>query len=246
MEKDREAFLVGTSGWTYEHWKERFYPAGLPKNRWFEFYLTRFPTVEINATFYRFFKDQTYLNWRERTPAGFKFVLKAPRLITHLKHLLDVEDDVRQFWNSVTLLGDKLGLVLLQIAPDTPYDPVRLRRAIQAFGNPHQVAVEFRREDWYNEEIRGLLQEIGAVFCDADSPRFQLTGWVTSPNGYLRLHGRENWYSYNYSDEDLREIASKARQMQVNGASRIFIFFNNDLEAYAPANALSLLKFLDG
>jgi uncharacterized protein YecE (DUF72 family) len=244
MEKDRRFVLVGTSGWTYEHWKGRFYPAGLPKSRWFEYYLTLFPTVEINATFYRFFKDQTYLNWRERTPAGFRFVLKVPRLITHLKQLLNVEEDIQQFWNSAHLLGDKLGLVLLQIAPDMPYDPQRLRRAIQAFGNPHQMAVEFRREDWYNEEIRGLLQEAGVGFCDAESPRFPLTGWVTSSTGYIRLHGRQQWYSYNYSDEDLREIPSKARQMQANGAGRVYIFFNNDYEAYAPANALSLCKFL--
>ncbi len=240
------AFLVGTSGWTYEHWKERFYPAGLPKSRWFEYYLTRFQTVEVNATFYRFFRDQTYLNWRERTPGGFKFVLKVPRLITHLKQLMDVEEDIQQFWNSASRLGDKLGLVLLQIAPDMPYDPARLRRAIQAFGNPHQVAVEFRREDWFNAEIRGLLQETGAIFCDAESPRFQLTGWVTSVTGYIRLHGRQQWYAYNYSDEDLKEIASKAHQMQANGAKRVYIFFNNDYAGYAPANALSLIEFLDG
>ena len=246
MEKGRESILVGTSGWTYEHWKGRFYPAGLPKSRWLEYYLTFFPTVEINATFYRFFKDQTYLNWRERSPAGFRFVLKVPRLITHLKHLVDVEEDVRQFWNSASLLGDKLGLVLLQIAPDMPYDLLRLRRVIQAFGNPPQVAVEFRREDWYNEEIREILQEVGAVFCDAESPRFPLTGWVTSTTGYIRLHGRSQWYAYLYSDEDLQEIASRARQMKANGAEQVYIFFNNDYEAYAPANALSLLKYLDG
>jgi uncharacterized protein YecE (DUF72 family) len=125
-----------------------------------------------------------------------------------------------------------------------PYDPLRLRRAIQAFGNPHQVAVEFRSETWYNEEIRHLLQETGAVFCDAESPRFHFTGWVTSATGYMRLHGRQSWYSYHYSDEDLREIVSKARQMKDNGAEQVYIFFNNDYEAYAPANALSLMEFL--
>ncbi len=172
--------------------------------------------------------------------------MKVPRLITHLKQLVDVEEDIQTFWNSASLLGDKLGLVLLQIAPDMPYDPLRLRRAIQAFGNPHQVAVEFRREDWFNTEIRGLLQETGAVFCDAESPRFQLTGWVTSATGYIRLHGRQEWYAYNYSDEDLKEIAAKAHQMQANGAKRVYVFFNNDYEGYAPDNALSLIEFLDG
>jgi uncharacterized protein YecE (DUF72 family) len=244
MEMDRASFLVGTSGWTYDHWKGCFYPAGLPKNRWFDYYVNLFPAVEINATFYRFFNDQTYLNWRDRVGTGFKFVLKAPKLITHRKYLLDAEENIHQFWNSASLLGEKLGLVLLQIAPDMPYDPARLRRAIQTFGNPRQVAVEFRREDWYNNEIRALLQEAGAVFCDAESPRFQFTGWVTSSTGYMRLHGRHHWYSYNYSDDELREIASKARQMKTDGAERVYIFFNNDYEGYAPANALALIELL--
>jgi uncharacterized protein YecE (DUF72 family) len=244
MAKDRASFLVGTSGWTYEHWKGRFYPDGLAKRAWLDYYLSLFPAVEINATFYGFFKDQTYMNWRERASRGFKYVLKAPRLITHRKYLLDVEEDIHQFWRSASLLGDKLGLVLLQIAPDMPYDPLRLRRAIQAFGNPRQVAVEFRREDWYNADIRALLEETGAVFCDAESPRFQLSGWVTSTSGYIRLHGRAHWYAYNYSDEELLEIASKVHRMEANGAEQVFVFFNNDYEAYAPANALKLIDML--
>jgi len=244
MDKDRISFLVGTSGWTYAHWKGRFYPAGLSKKQWFDYYVSRFSTVEINATFYRTFKDQIYINWRDRAPAGFKFVLKAPRLITHQKYLLGVEEDIQQFWDSANLLGNMLGLVLLQIPPDMPYDPARLKSAIQAFGNPSQVAVEFRREDWFNDVIRSMLQEMGAVFCDAESPRFQFTGWITSSTAYLRLHGRQNWYSYNYSDEDLREIAEKIRQIEVSGVENVYVFFNNDYEGYAPANALSLIELL--
>jgi len=84
MVNGRESILVGTSGWTYEHWKERFYPSNLAKKYWFDYYVSIFPTVEINATFYGYFKDQTYLNWRSKTPDGFKFVLKVPRLITEI------------------------------------------------------------------------------------------------------------------------------------------------------------------
>jgi len=125
-----------------------------------------------------------------------------------------------------------------------PYEPSRLRQAILAFGDPRQVAVEFRRENWFNDEIQALLSELGAVFCDAESPHFQLTGWVTSSTGYMRLHGRHRWYSYNYSDEELKELASKACQMETSGAKRVYIFFNNDYEGYAPANALSLIEML--
>ncbi len=87
-------FLVGTSGWVYDDWKGRFYPETLPRSRWFAYYAAHFPTVEVNATFYRAFKDQTYVQWRERVPPGFLYVLKAPRRITHDKRLEDVENDV--------------------------------------------------------------------------------------------------------------------------------------------------------
>ena len=120
-----------------------------------------------------------------------------------------VEEDIHQFWNSASLLGDKLGLVLLQIAPDMPNDPERLRRAILAFGNPHQVAVEFRAEEWFYEEIQALLLETGAVFCDAESPRFQLTGRVTSSTGYIRLHGRRHRKVHFFCCKKLRFLQQK-------------------------------------
>ena len=83
--------LVGTSGWTYSHWKGCFYPENLPNTRWFEYYASKFPTVEINATFYRTFQDHVYLKWRKQAPEGFGYVLKAPRIITHRKYLLNTE-----------------------------------------------------------------------------------------------------------------------------------------------------------
>src|SRR5512136_2995851 len=115
-------YLIGTSGWTYDHWKGTFYPDGLAKSRWFDYYAEQFPAVEVNATFYRRFADQTYVKWLERAPAGFIYVLKAPKLITHRKYLVDAEEDIRLFWRSACILEDKLGLVLLQVAPGTPYD----------------------------------------------------------------------------------------------------------------------------
>jgi uncharacterized protein YecE (DUF72 family) len=234
-------FLVGTSGWTYDHWKGLFYPEGLAKSRWFDYYAEQFPAVEVNATFYRRFADTTYAKWWERAPEGFIYVLKAPRLITHRMYLADAEEEIHTFWQSASLLGDKLGLVLLQVAPDTPYDLERLRQALLAFGDPHRVAVEFRRKEWLNNETLGLLHACGAAFVSADSPRQRLVDWVTSDAGYIRLHGRSRWYSHDYSSAELDEIARVARHMADNGAKTVYIFFNNDFEGYAPKNALELL-----
>jgi len=205
-----------------------------------------FSTVEVNATFYRRFKDQTYLNWRERAPSHFRYVLKAPKWITHRKYLLGVEKDIEDFSRSAALLEDRLGLILLQVAPITPYDPERLKRALLAFSDPKMVAIEFRHKNWFTGEIKDLLRSLGAIFCTADSPKTRLSDWVTSDTAYIRLHGRQRWYSHNYSDQELVEIADLATKMTVQGAEKVYIFFNNDFEGYAPQNALALQKILRG
>jgi len=200
--------------------------------------------VEINATFYRTFKDQTFINWRNKAPQGFRYVLKAPRLITHRKYLENVADDIQAFDRSASLLEDKLGLILLQLAQGTPYDIERLRTACLAFNNPQKIAIEFRHKRWLTDETFSLLKELGVTFCNPDSPRGSLSEYVTSPNGYISLHGRKQWYSYNYSNEELQEIANTVQRMNSAGIDTVYIFFNNDFEGYAPKNAQYLANIL--
>jgi len=237
-------FLVGTSGWTYPHWQGRFYPADWPKSKWFEYYTQKFSVVEVNATFYRTFKEQTYHNWRAKAPEGFHYVLKAPRFITHRKYLKDVGNECQAFYKSAALLENRLGLILLQLAPGTPYEPERLRQALLAFDDPTKIAVEFRHARWFTEEIRLLLTELGAVFCTADSPKTELMDWLTADTAYLRLHGRTHWFAYDYSNEELKGIADLAKRLGKMGAKEIYIFFNNDFEGSAPKNALALREML--
>jgi uncharacterized protein YecE (DUF72 family) len=239
-------YFIGTSGWTYDHWKVRFYPQDLPKKGWFDYYARVFQAVEVNATFYRTFKDQTYNNWRQRAPQGFGYVLKAPQLITHRKYLLDVGEDIRTFYQSCSLLQEKFEMILLQVAPNMPFDPKRLQAALSAFPDPTRVAVEFRRPEWLNPDTMSLLRTLGATMCDVDSPQHGLTEELTSHRAYLRLHGRATWYAYNYSDDELRGIAELARNLVQQGATRVYIFFNNDYEGYAPANARVLRSILNG
>jgi uncharacterized protein YecE (DUF72 family) len=239
-------FFIGTSGWTYDHWKGCFYPHSLPQKRWFDYYATHFTAVEVNATFYRTFKDETYQKWKEQAPQGFSYVLKAPKLITHRKYLVDVDEDIKVFCRSCALLEDKFGMILLQVAPNMPYDLERLQRALHAFPDAHRVAVEFRRPEWFTEDVLNLLREVGATICNVDSPQQKLTNRLTADRAYLRLHGRTHWYSHNYSPEELKEIAILARQLVDKGATRVYIFFNNDFEGYAPTNAMALRELLSG
>ena len=198
-------FWIGTSGWTYDHWKGNFYPATLAKARWFGYYASQFAAVEINATFYRTFADSTYLKWRDQVGKDFRYVLKVPRLITHERYLENCAAELQAFWRSAALLEDRLGMVLLQVAPDMPCDLGRLGAAVQSFGDPGRVAVEFRASCWQTIEVRQLLAELGAVTVYADSPRSPLPDLSQSqqqPVGkraYLRLHGRSHWYASDYS-----------------------------------------------
>jgi uncharacterized protein YecE (DUF72 family) len=173
-------------------------------------------------------------------------VLKAPQLITHRKYLLDVGDEIRIFCRSCSLLQDKFEMILLQVAPNTTYDLKRLQKALSEFSDPGRVAVEFRRSGWLNQETMNLLQSVGATICNVDSPQQKIADNLTSNRAYLRLHGRNRWYAYNYSDDELREIAEIARNLARRGAWRVYIFFNNDYEGFAPANARVLQEMLKG
>ncbi|MEJ5201544.1 MAG: DUF72 domain-containing protein [Anaerolineales bacterium] len=244
MKQDTRRFWIGTSGWSYDHWWGDFYPTDLPKNRWFSFYLEHFAAVEINATFYRIFADTTYHKWREQVTPAFRYVLKVPKLITHRKCLQNCEADIRGFNRSANLLGECLGMLLLQVSPITPFDLQRLREVLQVFDDPTRIAVEFRSKHWECDETRSLLCEMGAAWVSADSPRTRLTDWVTGRRAYIRLHGRRRWYADNYSMEELEEIAQLAQTMTTKGAQEVYIFFNNDFGGYAPKNALTLARLL--
>jgi uncharacterized protein YecE (DUF72 family) len=142
-------------------------------------------------------------------------------------------------------------MVLLQVAPTMPCDLGRLGAALQALGDPSRVAVEFRASCWQAVEVWRLLEELGAVYVYADSPRNPLPDlshsqqWPIGQRAYLRLHGRSHWYASDYSAEELRGIADLALDLAGRGAKEVYIFFNNDLGGYAPRNALALAATLE-
>ncbi len=154
------------------------------------------------------------------------------------------EGEIREFDRSVSLLENKFGLVLLQLAPQTPYNPDRLYKALTTFNNPARVAVEFRHEQWFTDEIAALLRETGATFCSVDSPKIGLMDLVTSENAYIRMHGRSGWYNADYSDQQLQEVCELCNTMAAQGAKRIYNYFNNDFGGFAPKNALRLKEML--
>jgi uncharacterized protein YecE (DUF72 family) len=239
-------YQIGTSGWSYAHWHDQFYPKTIKKKDWFAYYVKKFSTVEINATFYHFFKDETYHHWYEQAPAGFQYALKIPRLITHRKYLKAVSRYINNFEKSARLLKEKLGLLLMQLPPNMPYELNRLKNALAAFQDASKVVVEFRHSKWITDEAIDLLKQYNATFCCVDSSTFQLKDpIVTSNNAYIRLHGKDVGYDYHYTKADLMTLATFMKKLVKKGAKTVYVFFNNDGHAYAPNNALALKQRIE-
>ena len=232
---------VGTSGWQYASWKNgAFYPKGVPQRAWLEHYVSRFPTVELNNSFYRLPDERTFAGWRSRVPKGFVFVVKASRYITHVRRLRDSSDPVELFWARATGLGDRLGPILFQTPPTLKADDRLLSDFLSVLPTGMRAAFEFRHDSWRHDEVFDLLDRAGAAWVLADRPRWRVPLVVTGGWSYVRFHqGRPS--RPGYSADKLRTWADRISALP---ATDTFVYFNNDPQAAAPRDALRLMDLL--
>lgn len=235
---------IGTSGWTYRHWRGRFYPEDLSVRRWLEYYCRFFDTVELNSPFYRIPTRKAFEGWKSRTPEGFLFSVKASRLITHLKKLKGVEEELQWFFSEVEGLGEKLGPILFQTPPSLRAKGELLKDFLRLLP-PGRYVFEFRHQSWFSPEIYRILEDHGAALCIADSPRFPKEKVVVGPFLYLRLHGSQRLYASLYSRDELLQWATFIEGALGSGLEEAFCYFDNDYEAYAVRNALELKEILN-
>jgi uncharacterized protein YecE (DUF72 family) len=199
--------IIGTSGWLYKHWSELFYPAKLPQKARLEYYAKRFSIVEVNATFYRLPEAGVFESWRRHSPRDFVFALKASRYLTHLKRLKDPEGPVELFLERAGGLKEKLGPILIQLPPNFKIDVQRLRSALASFPRQLRLAVEFRHDTWFSEEVRGTLRDFKAALCLADRKGTRVSPlWRTADWAYIRFHQGEGKKAPCYRRETLRRI----------------------------------------
>ncbi len=235
-------YFIGTSGWNYDHWKGRFYPDGLPKREWFVHYARYFSTVEVNYSFYRWPSPETIAKWSRQAPAGFKYTLKAPRTITHVRRLKDVEPKVDDFYDLASGLGRAKGCHLFQLPPSfapTETNFERLRRFVAALDGRRDNAVEFRQSGWWTARTYDLLRKHKVSFCVVSGLGMPEDVVVTSGVAYFRFHGEG--YSTGYSDA---ELEAYARIMEGLECKRVYAYFNNDARAFAVRNALKMKDLL--
>jgi uncharacterized protein YecE (DUF72 family) len=234
---------IGTSGWYYEHWKELFYPPGLPKSKWFEYYAQYFNTVEINNTFYHQPKEKSIKRWHELAPEGFLYAVKASRYITHVQKLKNAADSLKNFFDGINLLKHKLGPVLYQLPPNLHLDLERLEDFIKLLPKRKTAIFEFRHESWYCEQTYELLTQFGAGFCIHDMPGKESPQVVTTDIIYIRFHGTTGRYSGSYPDSQLKDWAEWIKK-QSKKARGVYVYFNNDAHGHAIKNAKQLREMI--
>jgi uncharacterized protein YecE (DUF72 family) len=231
---------IGTSGWVYKHWRERFYPPELRQNAWFDYFARHLDTVEINNSFYRLPTENAMLGWRRQAPAGFVYAVKASRYLTHMKKLKDPEEPIDNVVNRARVLGPHLGPLLYQLPPHWPYNGERFQHFLAALPRDLQHAVEFRELSWCNDEARGLLERYGVASCLHDMQGWPCSRWVTARFVFVRYHGpTQIKYAGSYDDDRLWKDAEQYADWARQGLD-VYAYFNNDQAAYAVYNAMRL------
>jgi uncharacterized protein YecE (DUF72 family) len=228
--------LAGASGYSYKPWKGPFYPKDLPDAEMLGFYAARLPVVEINNTFYRLPKAAVLEEWAARTPATFRFVLKASRRITHIQRLKDVGELADHLFATADSLGPKLGPILFQLPPYLKKDLDRLRRFCAGVPPGRAIAFEFRDPSWLDDDVLEVLRGHGAALCVADTegdPADERLLMATASFGYLRLRRDD------YGDADLVRWLARIRAQPW---SQAYVFFKHEDEGAAPRLALRLME----
>ena len=234
---------VGCSGWTYQHWRGRFYPKDLPTSRWLEHYAAAFDCVETNGTFYRLPEAHTFADWAARTPPGFRLAVKASRFLTHMKRLTSPQEPLERLLSRAAGLGDKLGPILYQLPPDLQRNDDRLKQFVAALpramrGQQLRHVIEFRHPSWYVAPIFDLLANHNVSLCLHDKRGSEVGAPAIGPVLYVRFHGRNGEYFGRYSERAVMQWAD--RIVAAREGREVWVFFNNDPEAAAVADATLL------
>ena len=214
----------------------------MQQNDWFECYLKRFDTVEINASFYSWPTTAGVQSWR-RQPGREKFIytVKVCELVTHIKKFKGTKTLVKDFGMIADILGDRMGCFLFQLPPSYHYTKTRLNDIVSQLDPARRNVMEFRHASWWNKEVYSAFRKANIIFCSCSGPKLPDRLIRTSDEVYVRLHGPKRWYRQDYSKKELAEWAGKIKG---SGAKRAWVYFNNDNEAHAPKNATAFRRML--
>jgi uncharacterized protein YecE (DUF72 family) len=218
---------IGTSGYNYPEWKGRFYPSDLPAAKMLPYYAERFPTVEINYTFYRMPNEKIVAGWAEHTPSPYRLTLKAPRRITHDRRLKDCGELVASFCGVAGTLGDKLGALLFQLPPNLKKDTGLFDAFLAELPPRVCAAFEFRHVSWLDDEVYERLAARNLALCVADSEKLTTPFQVTADYAYFRLRDE------GYTPDDIVQWADSIRERTAR-CRDVFVYFKHEDEGKGP------------
>jgi len=245
MKNTKAEIHIGTSGWSYKHWKNIFYPEGLKTTDWLGFYAQFFNITELNTSFYHLPKPETTKGWAKKVPPGFMFCPKMSRYLTHMKKLNDPEESFAQFFEVFTPLKRKLGPVLIQLPPALRFHADKAEHVYKLCKKQYayyKFAMEVRHASWLEKESLDLMKKYNMAFVIAQSgTAFPYAENITAQHIYVRFHGPQQLYASSYSEEQLLNFATLFKQWKNEGHS-IWAFFNNDVFGYAFENAKRLIQ----
>src|SRR5690348_11934004 len=225
--------LAGTSGFSYKEWVGEFYPAKLAAKDMLAHYATRMPIVEINNTFYRMPKPESIQSWRSQVPDSFRFAIKVPRRISHIKRLRDCGEELGFLLRALEDLSPCLGSLLVQLPPHARCDEAALAGFLTLVPEGTRVAFEFRNETWHVPAVFELLESRNAALVQSESDeKFEPLPW-TADWAYLRLR------RVDYSAQDLERWLER---INASGVTEAQVFFKHEDAATGPKLAAQLLE----
>jgi len=212
--------LAGTSGYAFKEWKGPFYPADMKDDGMLGHYASRFPTVEINNTFYRLPKEHVLADWASQVPDGFTFAIKASQRITHFARIkAEAASPLEFLLKNVGALGGKLGAVLFQLPPNLKKDVERLRAFLALLPVERRFTIEFRHDSWFDDEVFEVLRGRDVAMCAIDQEDFAAPVVPTASWGYLRLH------RFDYNEFALNEWA---KRVTAQPWTETYVYFKHD------------------
>ena len=249
MAEGKGRLLLGTQGFAFDDWVGPFYPAGTPKSAYLEQYARHFATVEIDSTFYGSPRAQVVQGWRERTPDGFRFAAKFPKLITHDKKLEGAQGDAEAFVGTMQALGDKLAVLTLQFAYDfTPEKRDELEAFLAALPKGPRYAVELRNRGWLNPELSERLSQHNVALVLQDLHYMPKLDWITADFTVIRWLGRrQDIQAFDRIQIDrtavLEKWAARVSRFLDEGVD-VYGYFNNHFAGHSPASARQFAEML--
>lgn len=233
------ALWVGTSGYNYPEWKGSFYPEKLPAKQMLPYYAERFPTVEINNTFYRMPDEKIVKGWADATPPSFKLTLKAPQRITHQAKLRDCADATQRLTAVASTLGPKLGALLFQMPPFLRKDLGLLDEFLKTLPAGCCAAFEFRHASWMDPEVFTRLKDKNLALCVADGEKVSAPVEITANYAYFRLRDE------GYTPKEIADWARKVRDSTA-GCHDVYVYFKHEEAGKGPEFARLFLSSWTG